>query len=96
MANPYYGRSKEWLEARLLEAQEEQAGGKILTSASAGDVSSGFEARTGPATRIKQLLRALNRVDPVGYPLSEVGTRSATRAIFPLINDRSSETVQNS
>ena len=83
--NPYIGQPREWLEARLREAQAEEAAGKSTNSVGAGDVSTGKIVHKSPAERIADLLKALNAIDPDAYPsgcwLRNTTTRVQLRSI---------------
>lgn len=82
--NPFIGQSQETLEAWLREAQEDLAAGKTITSAGAGDTRFDNQVSGSPEKRIEQLLRALNLLDPVTYPATEIRRATRTRIeVFP-------------
>ena len=70
-----------WLEGQLGLVLDEQVAGKTLTSAGAGDVSSGFTLTAGNADRKRQILWDLYQLDPTDYPLSSL-PQTRTTAIF--------------
>ena len=78
MFNPFIGWGKTRLEEALADAQDDLARGKMTISAGAGDASASSMVQMGAMQRIGLLLKALNRVDPVTYPLSETALQTRT------------------
>jgi sulfate adenylyltransferase subunit 1 (EFTu-like GTPase family) len=81
--NPFIGWSQEKLEVALLDAQEEYAEGKALVSAGAGDTSASKAVQASALTRIRKLLIALNKLDPVKYPTKDITPITQTTVAFP-------------
>ena len=73
MAFRYFlGRSQEWLEAQLQQAQEDLAAGKTLSSwGNAGD-SASKQIQISAHERIRMLLNDLNAIDPDNYPSTSI------------------------
>lgn len=80
--NPFIGRDRSWLEAKLREAQDELASGKSSISGGMADVSFGKIMTVGPQKRIDQLYWALNRIDPATYPIDQIASATRTTAIY--------------
>jgi hypothetical protein len=80
--NPFVGRSQEWLELELEKAQNAYSSGGLITSSTSGDVSVSRQPDIKSDTRVKQLLRALCRLDPEKYPPEECIPVTETRMTF--------------
>ena len=82
MVNLFVG----WSEADLLSAfraaQDELASGSQLESAGSGDVSSTRRIQVGPTTRIREIGRALTKLDPYKYPATDYTSPSRTVAVM--------------
>ena len=76
----------------LRAAQDQLAGGAIDTQAGAGDVSVTSTVMNGPdgsaLNRIRQILQALYRIDPIAYPANQVFPVRRTRDDFSRNTDR--------
>lgn len=79
--NPFVGRTQVWLEAELAKAQAELAAGKTRNGAGEGTVNWQSLVQQSPSTRIEQLLRALNILDPTTYPLDSVTRVTRTASV---------------
>ena len=79
--NIFVGKSQAWLEEQLAKAQADYASGRVLTSVSAGDTSTGKLVQVNIRDRISALLVALNALDPTTYPASSLRI-SRTRITF--------------
>lgn len=80
--NPFIGRNKEWLLQKLAEAQDELAGGMSTISGGLGEANFGKIMTVGPAERIQLIMRALNLIDPVGFPIDATSAPRRTVATF--------------
>lgn len=80
--NPFIGWSQDDLEAQLRLKQEDLASGKTVIEVAGGDTSGRKAVETSTLAVIQQLLIALNRLDPVQYPLDQIRRASRTRAVF--------------
>ena len=80
--NPFVGWTQAELEAELEKAQADLAAGKTTVSAGEGAVSFTKLVQTSPAKRVEMLLRALNKVAPATYPLSDIARITRTVAVF--------------
>lgn len=80
--NPFIGRDQAWLEARLVEAQDEMASGKSTISANLGEASFGRIMTVGPMERMKMILAALNLLNPTKYPIEQISAPTRTTATF--------------
>jgi len=81
--NPFVGWSQTKLESALADAQQEFAEGKSLASVSAGDGSASKAIQMTPTTRIRKILLALHRLDPVTYPIADIVPTTTTHVSFP-------------
>lgn len=79
--NPFIGWTQAQLEAELAKAQSELASGVQIHTSGAGDVSASGAVQRSAETRIQQLLLALNKLDPVTYPASDVFRPTRTTAV---------------
>lgn len=70
--NPFTGWSEAELLAKRREIQEEIAAGGAVVSASAGDVNSQTQTQLGAMTRLALVMRALHKLDPDAYPLTDL------------------------
>jgi hypothetical protein len=80
--NYFVGWSQEELEEELVAAQEDLAAGKSTVMAQAGEARSGSQVEISAQERIKQLLKALNLLNPTQYPIDQVTAVTCTRACF--------------
>lgn len=80
--NYFIGWSMEELEAELATAQEDLAAGSALTRAGAGDTMSENIVNKSPEARIRMILKALNLLDSVKYPIDQVTAITETRVAF--------------
>jgi|APGre2960657404_1045060.scaffolds.fasta_scaffold03325_4 hypothetical protein len=80
--NLYIGWEKHELQAELRRAQEDLAAGKTIVDTNTGDVSKGEQVEASAITRIRQILRALNALDPANYPADQITPRNRTKATF--------------
>lgn len=81
--NPFIGWTKSDLETQLRSAQEELASGKQITSSSVGDASFTLQSEMGVRQRIELILRALNRLDPVTYPIDQIVSVNRAKIASP-------------
>ncbi len=82
--NPFIGWTQTQLETALRDAQDDLAAGKTITGAGAGDTRFDNQVSLDPQKRIELLLRALNLLDPVTYPASQITRVTRTKlVIFP-------------
>ena len=86
--NYFVGWNQQELEEELVSAQEDLAAGKATVMAQAGEARSGSEVELSAQARIKQLLKALNLLDPTTYPIDLVTAVTSTRACFSDIMSR--------
>jgi len=77
--NPFIGRSQEWLEAALQEAQEDYQLGKTTSGVNAGDAGSSKVVQMLPIERIKAILKALYILDPDTYPATSINRVTRTQ-----------------
>lgn len=84
--NPFVGRTKVQLEADLAAAQADLAAGKQVSRVTVPgiDVTNAMELTI--TDRIKFILRALNKLDPVNYPASDTSQASVTRISFGTVS----------
>jgi hypothetical protein len=80
--NPFLGKSQEWLETELSNAQRDFSRGKATVGATSADMSIRSEVEISLTQRIQLILRALNRIDPTTYPIEQISPISATKAVF--------------
>lgn len=80
--NRFIGWSQAELEAALKDAQVELATGKSTISANLGEASYSKIMTVGPDTRIGLIMAALNRLDPITYPIDSVSVPTRTIATF--------------
>jgi hypothetical protein len=80
--NYFIGKSQVWLEEQLASAQADAAAGKITTSDTTGDLSTGKVVQDDITTRIQRLLYALYLLDPTTYPLTNTRRTTRTRVIY--------------
>jgi len=80
--NYFIGKSQVWLEEQLASAQADAAAGKITTSVTTGDLSTGKQVQDDIATRIQRLLYALYLLDPTTYPLANIRRVTRTKVIY--------------
>lgn len=80
--NPFIGWNQQDLEAELRRAQEDLAAGKTITQNRSGDVGKVEQVEASALTRIRQLLLALNKLDPVTYPANQITPSNRTKAAF--------------
>lgn len=82
MLNPFINWNQQDLETELRRAQEDYAAGKTIVQNRSGDVGKVEQSEASAIARIKQILLALNKLDPVTYPLEQISSVSRTKAIF--------------
>ena len=80
--NAFIGWTQADLETELRRAQEDLAAGKTISENRSGDVMKRETVEASAMTRIRQLLIALNKLDPVSYPASSISPANRTRATF--------------
>lgn len=85
--NYFIGWTREDLEEELRIAQEDLAGGKSTTRAGAGDANTESRVEKSIESRIQALLKALNLIDPVTYPIGQVTAIDRTRLVFNAVPD---------
>ena len=79
--NPFIGWSESELTTLLRTLQEEWAAGGVITSAGSGDVSSQHQVQASIRVRMNDVLRALHRLNPDAYPLTDL-PRNRTVAVM--------------
>lgn len=82
MMNLYIGWNQADLESELRRAQEDLAAGKSIIQNQSGDVRKVEQHEATALTRIRQILRALNRLDPIAYPADQISPNNRTKATF--------------
>jgi len=82
MLNPFLGWNQQDLETELRRAQEDHAAGKTITENRSGDVSKREQIESSALNRIRQILRALNAIDPTTYPADQISPANRTKATF--------------
>lgn len=80
--NAFIGWSREDLEAELRAAQEDLAAGKAVLKVGAGDSSTESRSDASAMERIKLLLKALNKISPDDYPITDITPIDRTRGTF--------------
>ena len=80
--NPFIGWTQTDLETELRRAQEDYAAGKTINSNRSGDVAKTEQIEASALTRIRQILLALNALDPVAYPIEKIAPANRTKATF--------------
>ena len=80
--NPFLGRSQTLLESDLAKCQADLAAGKTVIRADVPGISVYSQIEITITERIRQILVALNKVDPTTYPLDQISPASTTRVIF--------------
>lgn len=80
--NYFLGRSREQLEADLEAAQADLAAGKSTTSAGSGLVTIRSQIELTPQRRIEMILKALNAIAPVDYPIDDITIRDVVKVGF--------------
>lgn len=80
--NYFIGWTEKDLQAALRLAQEDLAAGKTTSHASASGVAKESTVQMSPGARIQMIGRALNRIDPVRYPLDQVTEISEVQVAF--------------
>jgi hypothetical protein len=80
--NPFIGWNQQDLEAELRRAQEDLAAGKTITQNRSGDVGKVEQVEASALTRIRQLLIALNKLDPTTYPADQISPVNRTKVTF--------------
>ena len=80
--NVFIGWSQAELESALKAAQMELATGKSTISANLGEASYSKIMTVGPDTRIGLITAALNRLDPIAYPIDDVSVPTRTLGTF--------------
>ncbi len=78
----FYGKSQEWLEAALAEAQADLSAGSASTGGTEGDASFTEQVTLSPQDRIDALLYELHCVDPGKYPACVGRLSRVTRVVF--------------
>ena len=66
--NPFIGRSLQWLEANIQQAQDDLAAGKNIESVGSGDVRKQERIEKSIESRLMLLLAAASLKDPDKYP----------------------------
>ena len=83
MAIDYFiGWSQADLETELEAAQEDLLAGSSTIHAGAGSVTLGSKVNDTPQARIRLILLALNKRDPVTYPMSNIVPMTQARVVF--------------
>lgn len=75
--NPFIGKSQAWLEAELAHCQNELSSGKVRIEVDSDGVAVKHQAMGSIEYRIELILRRLNALDSVTYPIAD--TRRVTR-----------------
>lgn len=70
------------MEAELRTAQEDLAAGSAISRTGAGDTMTESRLDKSPDTRVKILLKALNKLDPDRYPIADVSPIDRVRVRF--------------
>jgi hypothetical protein len=80
--NYFIGWDQGDLEEALRAAQEELAVGRATVGANSADVGIRSEVEQSITARIELLLQALNKLDPVTYPIDQVNRISSFKAVL--------------
>lgn len=82
MLNPFIGMDQPTLEAALTAAQADLAAGKTVIEAEVPGIRSRNQLDLSPIERIRLILKALNILDPITYPIDQISPSNITRAVF--------------
>jgi predicted nucleic acid-binding protein len=80
--NYFLGWSQEDLLVELRNAQEDLSAGKSTVRAAAGDLENRSVIAKSAEDRIKLILKSLNALDPITYPIDQVTAITMTKAAF--------------
>jgi hypothetical protein len=80
--NYFIGWNVQDLETELRAAQEDLATGRATIRTASGDVGQWSQVENSLTARIAMLLQALNRLEPVRYPIGQVTRSSEVRLVF--------------
>lgn len=75
------GKTEAWLEAALSTLADQEASGRITTTAGEGTIQYSKLVVEGIATRKRKILHDLNILNPTDYPIDDVSlpTRTVSR-----------------
>jgi hypothetical protein len=82
MLNLFIGWSQQDLETELRRAQEDIAAGKTITQNRSGEVGKVETVEASATARVRQILTALNKLDPATYPADQITPRNRMKAAF--------------
>ena len=80
--NPFIGRSKTQLKLDLQYQQDNLAANKSITMNGVGETRKAEKINKSIESTIAQILRALNALDPVNYPIDQITRDRQTRVTF--------------
>jgi hypothetical protein len=70
----------------LAAAQDDLAAGKTISSSGVGETRKTERVELSVRERIRQILYALNRIDPITFPIGQIAPDRSVRVIFNTAN----------